>query len=236
SSSTVASTTINTPSTATSGGALAAATYFYKITAINAAGFESYVSNEVSQVTTGATSTVSLAWSAVPGAVSYKIYRSTASNAEVFLTSVVTTSFTDAGAILPTIGIVPTQGINNTIGSPFSVNEGALLLNKTAGQNALAAGAITLNSGNNIGGQNFAALQTLANYQFPINQSQLINLTSTAKFDVPAGVIESLQPAGAANVVTLTDGPIASSQVTVEGQLYLNSYFQSARISDVNFQ
>src|SRR6185437_6324093 len=53
---------------------------------------------------------------------------------------------------------------------------------------------------------------------------------------VPAGVIESLQPAGAANVVTLTDGPIASSQVTVEGQLYLNSYFQSARISDVNFQ
>src|SRR5258708_34281460 len=44
--------TLNAPSTSTSGGTLAAATYFYVITALNAAG-ETTKSNEQSIVTTG---------------------------------------------------------------------------------------------------------------------------------------------------------------------------------------
>lgn len=75
---------LNAATTATAGGALAAATYFYKVTAVSAAG-QSAGSNEVSVTTTGTTSTVTLTWSAVAGATGYKVYRSTVSNAEVLI-------------------------------------------------------------------------------------------------------------------------------------------------------
>jgi len=105
-----------TPSTSTTGGTLAAATYFYKVTAINSSVpvGESTPATEVSQVTTGATSTVTLNWSVVSGATGYKIYRSTATNAEVFLTTVLTNSFTDTGSIAPTSGSPP--AVNTTAG------------------------------------------------------------------------------------------------------------------------
>lgn len=63
-------------STATTGGTLAAGTYFYVITATNAAG-ETTRSNEISITTTGAASTVTLNWAAVPGATGYRVYRGT---------------------------------------------------------------------------------------------------------------------------------------------------------------
>ena len=84
--------------TATTGGTLAAATYYYRVTATNAAG-ETVGSNEVSQVTTGATSTVSLSWTAVEQATGYKVYRSTSSGTEVLIATLgAVTSYTDTGA------------------------------------------------------------------------------------------------------------------------------------------
>jgi hypothetical protein len=60
--------------TNTSGGTLGAGTWRAVITAINGAG-ETTVSNEISQVTTGATSTINWNWNAVNGATGYKVYR-----------------------------------------------------------------------------------------------------------------------------------------------------------------
>lgn len=98
-----------TPST--SGGTLAAATYFYKITALNAAG-ETVGSPEASCTTTGSTSSVQINWAAVTGATSYKIYRgTTAGNENVFYTSA-TNSFLDTNGS-STGGTVPTS--NTTI-------------------------------------------------------------------------------------------------------------------------
>jgi hypothetical protein len=59
--------------TATTGGTLPAGTYRAVITAVNDRG-ETVKSNEVSQVTTGATSTVTFNWGAVAGATSYRVY------------------------------------------------------------------------------------------------------------------------------------------------------------------
>jgi hypothetical protein len=59
--------------TATTGGTLPAGTYRAVITAVNDRG-ETVKSNEVSQVTTGATSTVTFNWGAVTGATAYKVY------------------------------------------------------------------------------------------------------------------------------------------------------------------
>lgn len=65
--------TASAPSTATTGGTLAAGTYRAVITAVNARG-ETSISNEVSQVTTGATSTITWNWTNVSGETSYNIY------------------------------------------------------------------------------------------------------------------------------------------------------------------
>jgi hypothetical protein len=90
--------TLNAPSTATTGGALAAATYYYKLTALTAAG-ETTGSAEVSQVTTGTTSVVNHTWTYIPGATGYKLYRGTSAGAENVLVATLgpVVSYTDVG-------------------------------------------------------------------------------------------------------------------------------------------
>lgn len=63
--------------TAASGGTITAGTYRYVLTAINAVG-ETTQSNEQTIVTTGSTSTVTVTWTAVPGATGYKLYKTAA--------------------------------------------------------------------------------------------------------------------------------------------------------------
>lgn len=101
----------NAPTTSTAGGTLAAATYYYKITALNELG-ETIGSNEVSVTTTGATSSNTVTWGAVATATGYRIYRGTAAAGENTYYAVGTvTTFTDTGAA-GTAGTVP--GANTT--------------------------------------------------------------------------------------------------------------------------
>jgi hypothetical protein len=102
---------LSSPTTATTGGSLAAATYYYKATYTNAAG-ETVGSNEISQVTTGTASTVTFTIGAAPaGATGTKIYRSTATGAEVLLDTLATTptTYTDNGSKTPGTATVPTS-------------------------------------------------------------------------------------------------------------------------------
>jgi uncharacterized membrane protein YgcG len=66
------------------GGTLAAATYFYKVTALDGAGGETTASAEAS-IVTGANGKNTLTWNIVPNASKYNIYRSTASGTETLL-------------------------------------------------------------------------------------------------------------------------------------------------------
>ncbi|MET0466943.1 MAG: phage tail tube protein [Chitinophagaceae bacterium] len=106
-----------TPATSGSGGTLLAGTYRAYITAINANG-ETTVSNEMSQVTTGTTSTINWNWSAVTGATGYKIYRTAingASGTELLLATVgAVTTYLDTAPGSPS-GAFPTV---NTAFSP----------------------------------------------------------------------------------------------------------------------
>jgi|HubBroStandDraft_6_1064221.scaffolds.fasta_scaffold01031_8 hypothetical protein len=100
----------NAPSTSTTGGTLAAATYFYVITALTAAG-ETTKSNEQSITTSGATSSNTLTWAAVSGATGYRLYRGTATGAEnVHYAVGAVTTFTDTGAA----GTAGTPPVSNT--------------------------------------------------------------------------------------------------------------------------
>lgn len=102
-------------STATTGGQLAAATYSYRVSALNEYG-ETTASTGVTRVTTGTTSTVTVSWTAVPGAISYRIY-GRASGSELLIATVgaPTVSWTDTGWFTPS-GALP--GSNTT--GPFT--------------------------------------------------------------------------------------------------------------------
>jgi hypothetical protein len=89
---------------ATSGGSLtASAVYKYKVTAIDSAGGETAASTEASgTVGASGTQTLPVTWTAVTGASGYRVYRTAANgaaNSEVYLTSVLTNSFTDTGSL-----------------------------------------------------------------------------------------------------------------------------------------
>ena len=79
------------------GGTLAAGTYFYKITATNAAG-ESIAGVEASTTVSGTTSSIALSWTAVTGATGYRIYRGTAAGGESVYYTSSTASYTDTNA------------------------------------------------------------------------------------------------------------------------------------------
>ncbi len=80
-----------------SGGSLATGTYFYKVAARNING-ETLASTEVSATVTGPSGRVALAWDAVPGATSYRVYRGTASNAQNVFFTAGGNSLSDTGA------------------------------------------------------------------------------------------------------------------------------------------
>ncbi|MFE2832167.1 hypothetical protein ACFXI6_14135 [Streptomyces mirabilis] len=120
-----------TTATATTGGTLAANTYYYQIAPVIARQGEILPSVEVSQVTTGSTSTVTLSFS-TPGGLDgsqpnlYKVFRSTGAGTETFLgyvdatvgvaadgvTPILTTSIVDDGAKLtPKNGATAPQNV-----------------------------------------------------------------------------------------------------------------------------
>lgn len=79
-----------TTATATTGGTLPAATHHYKVSAVIARSGETVASAEVTQATTGATSTVDLSFTPPAGyedggAILYKVYRSTSTGTETLI-------------------------------------------------------------------------------------------------------------------------------------------------------
>ena len=108
-------------STATTGGTLAAGTYWYRISVTNAAG-ETVASNQTSQVTTGSTSTVTVNWGVITGATGAKVYGRT-TGAELLMAtwngsvwsvgSGTATSWTDTGSVTPS-GALPSSNTTGT--------------------------------------------------------------------------------------------------------------------------
>ncbi|MFF4644984.1 hypothetical protein [Streptomyces sp. NPDC001389] len=135
-----------TTATATSGGTLAAATYYYQIVPVIARQGDIQPSAEVSQTTTGSTSTVTLSFSTPTGLDGsqpnlYKVYRSTTTGTETLLgyvdavvgvaadgvTPVLTVSIVDDGTKLtPKNGsTVPAQGPAAYVGTNSSAKPAA---------------------------------------------------------------------------------------------------------------
>lgn len=134
-------------STATTGGTLAAGTYYYKITALNAYG-ETIGSNEVSQATTGATSTNTLNWGAVAGATGYRIYRGTVAGGEnVYYTVGAVSTYADTNAA-STAGSPPAINTTGSPAAPLALGDSAAANNMVASINPnAAAGTVVAGAG-----------------------------------------------------------------------------------------
>ena len=94
--------------TAATGGTLAADTYSYRVTAIKDDYGETLPCTAVTQVTSGATSTVTLTWAAISGADGYSIYGRT-SGSKLLMKEVAANvlTWTDDGSLTPS-GTLPT--------------------------------------------------------------------------------------------------------------------------------
>lgn len=111
-----------TPTTSTTGGTLAAATYYYKVAALNALG-STIGSNEVSKATTGSTSKNTITWGAITGATGYKIYRSTSTGTEQFLATVgAVTTYDDTGSSTTSPSAPVTNTTHGTESGTFLVS------------------------------------------------------------------------------------------------------------------
>lgn len=91
------------------GGSLPAATYFYKVTALDNAGGETLPCTENS-VVTALNNKNTLTWNTVPNAVTYNIYRSTSSGTEILL---VGTSTAILPAPQPNAGVLTVSFIDD---------------------------------------------------------------------------------------------------------------------------
>lgn len=111
----------------TTGGTLAAATYYYKVVSVDSRGVTTG-SLEANATTTGATSSVNIAWTAAPGAVSYRVYKGTASNTQTLYFTTSSLSYLDTAAA-GTAGTVP---VSNTA-IPATVAPGSVTATLTAG-------------------------------------------------------------------------------------------------------
>lgn len=80
------------------GGTLPTGTYFYKVTAFGSTGIESAASGEASVSVAGPTGSVAVSWEAVEGAISYRVYRGAASDAQNTFYGTTATSLLDTGA------------------------------------------------------------------------------------------------------------------------------------------
>lgn len=166
-----------TPTPSTTGGTLAAGTYYYKVTALNAQG-ETVGSSEATATTTGSTGSVALAWTAITGATSYKVYRGSSSGGENVYYTTTTNSYTDTGSTGVSAS-VPT--VNTTGGGIIAISA---VTAKSDGQTITVA----LNKTD-------ANYPSVAGYQVAIN---LANPTALAALATPLTGFEST---GAVSIV-----------------------------------
>jgi hypothetical protein len=132
------------------GGTLPAATYYYKVTAVDNAGGETTSSNEAN-IATGANGQNTLTWNVVPNAQGYNIYRGTAPGLEGLLSGVgvpvpqvgvgtLTVSFIDTGSLTaPSVGI-PIFNVQHITGDSIVIWQTVSPVNLSTGAQFTAAG------------------------------------------------------------------------------------------------
>lgn len=110
--------TTSAPTQSATGGTLTAATYSYRVSAINADGETIASVAQTVVVASGTTNTVTVPWSVVSGATGYKVYGRTSGSEKLLATVGAVTSWDDTGSATPTY--IPPYA-NTTGGCMFEI-------------------------------------------------------------------------------------------------------------------
>lgn len=116
---------LGTPTLAAGGGLVSGTAYYWKASAVNAAG-ETVGGNEVTITPSGGNLSAALSWAAVTGATSYRLFRSTVSGTygatSLVATGITALTYTDTGAALSagTLLAVATDGFLTLAKDPVS--------------------------------------------------------------------------------------------------------------------
>src|SRR3546814_12339739 len=105
--------------TATTRGTIAAGTHFYRVSGLDGAGGETLASAETSQVTTGATSTVTVNWTKVTGATGYKVYGRATGAEQLIATVGDVATYTDTGSVTPAGALPDRQSVVSGKGGQY---------------------------------------------------------------------------------------------------------------------
>lgn len=178
-----------TPSTATTGGSLAAGTYYIKATTTTAFG-ETAASTEVSQVTTGTTSTVTVTWAAVSGSQGTKIYMGTTAGGENTLITTITSGATTSYTITANSGTAATP--------PSSPTSTTIYWKITA-----------KNSGGETLGSNEVTATVAANQQAPLSWN---TINGAVSYNIYRGT-----SSGGENVFVVNSGALSYTDTGITG-------------------
>jgi hypothetical protein len=138
-------------STQGGGGSCSAGSYYYKITSLDSAGGQSSADGtEYGPLVLSASGSQTFTWTAVPGAVSYRVYRGTSSGGESVYYTTTSTTFTDTCAA-STAGTPPSvtgaySYLINGSGNTY-FNAGNLGVGTQSPNNLLSVGNLTTVSG-----------------------------------------------------------------------------------------
>jgi hypothetical protein len=210
---------LSTPGVATgtgssSGGTLAAATYYTRIVAVDSAGNTTDAGPESTGVTTtGSTSSIAYTWAAVTGATNYRVYVSTTSGTYTgyFVTS--SASYT----------LTTTSGTTSA-GLPASNATGiSLMPNQSFMRNRIINGAMVIDQRNN-----GSAVTTTGSY--PVDRWVIAN-TSDGAFSAQRS---TTAPAGFANSLIVTT-TTADATLTTTQQLIVTQNIEGFNVADFSF-
>jgi hypothetical protein len=166
-------------------GTLAAATYFYRVSAITAVG-ETLACAEVG-LAIGATTGVDLTWDAMPGATGYRVYgRST--GAELFIAEIsgTTLAYTDSGAITPT-GALPTANTARiaTAVDPVKASTGTVSSVASSASSVVILAANALRKGATVYNDSTQILYLKLAASAASSSSYTVQMASGAYYEVP---------------------------------------------------
>ena len=202
-------------------GTLAAGTYYYVVTATNGSGFTT-ASNTASAVLTSAGS-VALSWTAVVGATSYNVYRSTSLTfgaTTLLATGVTATSFPDTGAATVAGTPATTNGTGgNTTGAAVL---GSSLCNLSYSRTSCSVSVTTAST--------IPSVITLSNIT--------LDVASTVAPGTAVNVAVTSSPAINVNISTSTIAYVARVAVGVADQpiIYINYNQQNTGLITITEQ
>ena len=220
-----------------SGGALAAGTYYYEVTAVGASG-ESLLSNQLS-VAVATNQQVALTWSSVPNATSYNVYRSTVAGVYSSSSVLAHTPYTSLADTGPTFAQTPPL----TLASGLSkIGAGTLTLGQNdtyRGTTYVQAGNLDIQQSNSLGLNNGDAIQRLSvvdpggadKFKLTTGGVTTANIPFGASAAVVSADLNAILPNGAAGAVQVVLNTVFSG-TSQEDEVSLVGYSSNVADSD----